>query len=173
MTAPDPGSGLRYLQPVVDTLAPLIAEAPGSLVPCSDDEIAALEALVAPHHLPAAYVEFLRYGGKDLAGVFHGLNFSYRMTFVLRKDGSRDIVSMLRRRDPAALLPDTVFVLNEHLGSNFTYFDLSEGDDPPTYFWEEGDGGLDTAVRDHDAFSSFVLTQAKLRVEFLHRNPRR
>jgi hypothetical protein len=98
-------------------------------VPCTAEEVAALDALVAPHHLPAAYVEFLRYGGKELAGVFHGLNF--------------------------------------------TYFDLTEGDDPPTYFWEEGDGGLESAVRDHDAFSSFVLTQAKLRIEFLRRNPRR
>jgi hypothetical protein len=172
MTAIDPG-GLRYLQPVADALVPLIADAPGSLVPCTTEEIAALEALTAPHHLPAAYVEFLRYGGKQLAGVFHGLDFSYAMALAHRSHGSRDILSMLRRRDQTAVLPDAVFVLNEHLGSNFTYFNLTEGDDPPIYFWEEGDEGLDTAVRDHDAFSSFVLTQAKLRVEFLRRNPRR
>lgn len=173
MTGADPGAGgLRYLQPVADALSPLIAEAPGALVGCTDEEIAALEAWVAPHRLPAAYVEFLRFGGKDLAGVFHGLDFSYAMALALRAHGNRDILSMLRRRDQTAVLPDTVFVINEHLGSNFTYFDLTEGDDPPTYFWEEGDGGLDTAVREHDAFSSFVLTQAKLRLEFLRRNKR-
>lgn len=169
MTPAESGSGLRYMQPIANVLAPLIAEAPGSLVPCTTDEIAALEALIAPHRLPAAYVEFLRYGGKQLAGVFRGVDFSYAIARLMREDSYRDILRMLRRFDKAAVIPDTMFVINEHLGSNFTYFDLGEGDDPPIYLWEEGEGGLDTAIREHDRFSSFVLTLAKNHVKFARR----
>jgi SMI1/KNR4 family protein SUKH-1 len=154
-------AGLHYLQGVAEILAPAIAEAPGSLVACSDEEIAALEQLVAPHRLPAAYVELLRYGGKQLGPIFRGVDFSYRMALAQRSHGNRDILKMLRVWDKTAALPETLFVLNEHLGSNFTYFDLGEGDDPPVYLWEEGDGGLDTAVREHERFSDFVLAQAK------------
>jgi hypothetical protein len=39
------------------------------------------------------------------------------------------------------MIPDTLFVINEHLAANFTYFDLGEGDDPPVYLWEDSDGG--------------------------------
>jgi hypothetical protein len=157
------------MQPAADALAPLIAEAPESLVPCTTDEIAALEALVAPHRLPAAYVEFLRYGGKQLTGVFRGVDFSYAIARRMRENGYREILRMLRVFDKAAVIPDTLFVINEHLGSNFTYFDLGEGDDPPVYLWEEGEGGLDTAIREHDTFSSFVLTQAKNHVKLARR----
>jgi hypothetical protein len=46
---------------------------------------------------------------------------------------------MLRVVDKAAMIPDTLFVINEHLAANFTYFDLGDGDDPPVYLWEDGD----------------------------------
>jgi hypothetical protein len=171
-----PGTGgLRYLQAAAGVLAPLIAAAPATLVGCSDAEIAALEAMVAPHRLPAAYREFLRYGGKELAGVFGGVDFSYKMARILRASGNRDVLSILRRSDRAAMLPVTLFVLNEHLGSNFTWFDLGAGDDPPVYLWEEpesaaaGPHGLDTAIREHDTFSAFVLVQAQIKVEYLRR----
>ena len=177
MSGPGTG-GLRYLQAAADVLAPLIAAAPATLVGCSDAELAALEAMVAAHRLPAAYREFLRYGGNDCAGMFSGVDFSYNMARILRASGNRDILSMLRRSDRAALLPVTVFVLNEHLGSTFTYFDLGAGDDPPVYMWEEpesaaaGPHGLDTAIREHDSFSAFVLAQARIKVEFVRRSKR-
>jgi SMI1/KNR4 family protein SUKH-1 len=161
MTPPDPGPSLRYLQPIADMLAPALAVATATLVPCSADEITALEALVAPHRLPAAYREFLAYGGKQLAGVFGSVDFSYALVWTEREHGNRDIRRMLEAWDRNAVLPESVFVINEHLGSSFTYFDLGEGDDPPVYFWEEGSGGLDTAVREHDTFSAFVLIHAQ------------
>jgi hypothetical protein len=165
-----------YLQPVVDLLAPLIVAAPATLVGCSASEIAALEALVAPRRLPAAYVEFLRFGGKQLTGVFGGVDFSYRHARIMREHGNRDVASMVRRQDDDAVLPDSVFVINEHLGSNFTFFHLDAGDDPPIFLWEEGEsgarragGGLDTALREHERFSAFVLAQARTHVEYLRR----
>jgi hypothetical protein len=179
VSAPDQATAApryRYLQPVVDLLAPLIVAAPATLVACSASEIAALEALAAPYRLPAAYVEFLRFGGKRLAGVFGGVDFSYRHAWVMREHGNRVVASMLGREDKDAVLPDTVFVINEHLGSNFTFFHLDAGDDPPVYLWEEGaleagraGGGLDTAVREHERFSAFVLAQAQIHVEYLRR----
>jgi hypothetical protein len=169
-------AALRYLQPVVDLLAPLIVAAPATLVGCSAAEIAALEALVAPHRLPAAYVEFLRFGGKRLAGVFGGVDFSYPHARIMREHGNCTVASMVRRDDQHAVLPDTLFAINEHLGSTFTFFRLDAGDDPPVYMWEEGErgaerarGGLDAAIREHERFSAFVLAEARIHVEYLRR----
>jgi hypothetical protein len=167
MTGFDPATGrLRYLQPVAEVLAPVLATAPTTLVPCTPEEIAVLEALVAPNHLPAAYVEFLRYGGKQLANVFRGVDFSYGQARRMRENGNREILRMLRICDKDAELPETVFIINEHLAANFTYFDLGEGDDPPIYLWEDGAGGLDAAIQEHDTFAGFVLTQAQNSVKF-------
>src|SRR5262245_14044844 len=160
---------LRYLQPVVDVLAPAIVRAPATLAGCSDDEVAALEALVAPHRLPAAYREFLVFGGKRLAGVFGGVDFSYRHALIHRTHANRDVLRMLRVADKQAVMPDTLFVLNEHLGSNFTYVHLDAGDEPPVYFREEGNGGLATAIREHDSFSAFVLVQASITMRLARR----
>jgi hypothetical protein len=76
---------------------------------------------------------------------------------------------MLRRLDEQALLADTVFVINEHLGSNFTYFELDAGDDPPVYFWEEGEGGLETAIRERGSFSAFLLAEARVSIKLWRR----
>jgi hypothetical protein len=64
---------------------------------------------------------------------------------------------MIRPWDKAAVLPRELFVLNEHFGSNFTFVRIDEGNDPPVYFWEEGEGGLNVATREHDTFSAFLL----------------
>jgi hypothetical protein len=159
---------LRYLQPVADLLAPMIDAAPATLVGCNSFQIQALEGLVAPYRLPASYVEFLRFGGIKLGRLFNLVNLSYAQAWLIRSH-PLEIVRLLRRLDKGALLPDTVFVVNEHLASNFTYFELDAGDDPPVYLWEEGEGGLETAIREHDSFSAFLLATATVSIELWRR----
>ena len=78
------------------------------------------------------------------------------MSWALLSHDYRDIVAMIRSWDKEVMLPPELFVLNEHFGSNFTFVRLDEGDDPPVYLWEEGEGGLDVATREHDTFSAFL-----------------
>lgn len=134
----------------------------GPVVPCSREDVDALQAMLpAPYKLPAAYVELLLYGGRSLAGVFQGIDFSFEMAKALLEHGNRDIVRMLQASAPGATLPPDVLVISEHQGSNFTYVRLTEGDDPPVYFWEEGEGGLETSVCEHPTFSAFVTKAVK------------
>jgi hypothetical protein len=99
----------------------------------------------------------LAYGGRKLGGLYGSVDISYEMTWALLSHDYRDIVTMIRPWDKEVALPPELFVLNEHLGSNFTFVRLDEGDDPPVYVWEEGEGGLEVATREHDTFSAFLL----------------
>jgi SMI1 / KNR4 family (SUKH-1) len=147
-----------YVQQAVDTLESSRGFALERVSGCTVQQVAAMEALLpASHRLPGAYREFLLYGGESLLDVFNGLDISYQMSWSLLSHGKRDIIKMLRTWDPNPVLPPELFFVNEHLGSNCTFFKLSEGDDPPIYFWEEGEGGLECAVRQYDRFSAFLL----------------
>jgi len=153
---------LQHIGPAIEELKRWSGFSPAELIPATPEEIVALEAfLSAPYRLPGAYRELLQVGGRKLAKVYSGVDFSYRMAWVLLSNGYRDILRMLRPYNRDAVMPPELFVVNEHLGSNFTYVKLDEGDDPPVYWWEEGEGGLETSMKEHDSFSQFVLEQVR------------
>jgi hypothetical protein len=147
----------KYIQPAIDAFEGWSGSAGESVVPCTEQEIATMAARLPSGRLPEAYRELLAYGGKKLGGVYGGVDISYEMTWALLSHDYRDILTMIRPWDKAVVLPRDLFVLNEHSGSNFTFVRLDEGDDPPVYLWEEGEGGLEVATREHDTFSAFLL----------------
>lgn len=147
----------KYIQPAIDALERWSGFAGEAVVPCTEQEIAAMAARLPGGHIPEGYRELLAYGGRKLGGVYGGVDISYEMTWGLLSHDYRDIVAMIRPWGQGAVLSRELFVLNEHFGSNFTFVRLDEGDDPPVYFWEEGEGGLEVATREHDTFSAFLL----------------
>ncbi|MDJ0574109.1 MAG: SMI1/KNR4 family protein [Xenococcaceae cyanobacterium MO_234.B1] len=147
----------EYIEQEVNTLDEFIENTNLQVIPCSQLEIDELESLLPyKYKLPKAYKEFLLYGGKKIENLFRGVDFSYAMAKTLIENGYRDIYKMLKPWDPNVELPKDLFVINEHLGSNLTYFRLTEGDNPPVYFWEEGEGGLKVAEKETDTFSGFL-----------------
>lgn len=147
----------KYIQAAIDALEHWDGFAKEPVVPCTEQEISAMAAQLPPQRIPEAYRELLVYGGRKLGGVYGAVDISYEMTWTLLSHGYRDIVAMIRPWDKDVVLPAHLFVINEHLGSNFTFVRLDEGDDPPVYLWEEGEGGLEVATREHDTFSAFLL----------------
>ena len=126
---------------------------------CTEVEVAELEALLSsPYKLPAAYKEFLLYSGRKMADFFKCCDISYGTSKGLIEDGYQDIIDMLigSGGEEDYLDPD-VFVIAEHLGANMYYFKLTEGDNPPIYYWDEGEGGLEASTVYSDAFSNFLL----------------
>jgi hypothetical protein len=146
----------KYIRAAIDAFERWPGFANESVVPCTEQEIAAMAARLPGGRMPEAYRELLAYGGRKLGGVYAGIDISYEMSWALLSHDYRDILAMIRPWDKEVVLPPDLFVLNEHFGSNFTFVRLDEGDDPPVYFWEEGEGGLDVATREHDTFSAFL-----------------
>jgi len=147
----------KHIQAAIDALERWDGFATESVLPCTEQDVAVMAARLPGGRVPEAYRELLAYGGRKLGGVYGGVDISYEMTWALLSHDYRDIVAMIRPWDKAVVLPPELFVLNEHVGSNFTFVRLDEGDDPPVYFWEEGEGGLEVATREHDSFSGFLL----------------
>lgn len=65
---------------------------------------------------------------------------------------------LLQENDKNYKLPSDAFVFYMHQGYQFMFFRLSEGDDPPVYFFGEGEG-LDKPKLLYDHFSSFLMAE--------------
>ena len=157
----------KHIHAAIDAFEGWPGFAEESVVPCTEHEIAAMAAHLPGGRVPEAYRELLAYGGRKMGRLYERIDISYEMTWALLRDDYKDVLAMIRPWDKGVVLPPKLFVLNEHFGSNFTFVRLDEGDDPPIYLWEEGDGGLEAATREHDAFSAFLLDLVQKHI--LHR----
>ena len=152
----------EYIEKEIAIFEQLISAFGGKVVPCTKAEVNELESMLpASYHLPGAYREFLLYGGKKMGSIFGSVDFSYNMAKILLKDNYQDIYDMLEAyEEPGFQLPDDIFVINDHLESNFTYFFLKEGENPPVYWWSEDEGSLkEASKKDADSFSQFLMQQ--------------
>ncbi|MGZ3581989.1 MAG: SMI1/KNR4 family protein [Ktedonobacterales bacterium] len=121
--------------------------------PCTLEEVRSLEDLLG-HRLPIAYKEFLLWMG-------HGAGPFLRGTDVFFQDlpgmleAAKDLLNENGIEDP---LPDDAFIFYMHQGYQFMFFRLSDGDDPPVYFYGEGQG-LHTFVLLYERFSDFIVRE--------------
>ena len=132
----------------------------GQVIPCTEAEVNELESMLPDsYHLPIAYKEFLLYGGKEMGDIFNVVDFSYGMARILLKNQYQSIYKMVKwEEEPGWKLPENIFAMNNHLSANFHYFWLTDGENPPIYWWEEDEGSLKEASRkEADSFSEFLM----------------
>ena len=160
---------LNYIKKEVAIFEQMIAVFGGKVVPCTMDEVIELESMLPnSYHLPEAYKEFLLYGGRGMGSIFNVVDFSYNMAIILLKNKYQDIYDMLEAyEEPDFKLPIDIFVINDHLESNFNYFFLTEGENPPVYWWEEDEGSLkEASIKRADSFSQFLMGVIKDKATF-------
>lgn len=116
----------------IDTLIQYLADKGCILKGCSTREVAKIEDHIQ-HKLPLAYVKFLFAMGKDAGKFMDGSSVFYNEIFDL-KDGA---IELLEDNDFKPL-PDNTFVFYMHQGYQFAFFYLTDGDDPPVYYYYEG-----------------------------------
>lgn len=124
------------------------------------EDVAALERAIG-QNLPAQYREFLLGIGRGAGEFLQGTDI-----FLSALDGLKDdAISLLRENDENIALADDAFVFSMHQGYEFTYFNISEGDDPPVYQYVEGNGPPVLAWNSFSEFLSDSIAQhAQLKV---------
>jgi hypothetical protein len=145
---------MRYLDFLLEEMEKY-PELRGHYFPAAATQIEELRAILPEgYELPGAVIEFLGYmGTNDISSFQHnGLAIDiYLQQAVLKHLACENLGKF---GDPQ--MPAEIFMIDEHLGSNFTFLLLSDGDDPPVYFWEEGDGGIEDSIEIFSAFSEMV-----------------
>src|ERR1051326_8785008 len=96
----------------------------GQLVPCSEEEVHALENQLG-RALPAAYREVRLLMGQRTGGLLGGTSWLYEDLEFIQDDA----LDLMRRDRFPVLLPPDAFVFLMHEGYQFAFFRLTEGDD--------------------------------------------
>ncbi len=102
--------------------------------------------------LPSAYVDFMRYAGDGSYWI--GSDCSFDDVPKLREWADE----LLEENSFPCKLKDDDFVFWMHQGYMFYYFNLSEGDDPPVYYYSEA-AEISSFVKCSDSFTSFIIRE--------------
>jgi hypothetical protein len=114
----------------------------------SVDDIAALEKVIG-RKLPLQYREFLLGIGFGAGRFLQGTDIFLPSIEGLKTDAEE----LLRENNEGTELEEGDFVFFMHQGYEFTYFNMSAGDDPPIYQYVEGNG---PPVLAWNSFSDFL-----------------
>jgi hypothetical protein len=99
---------------------------------CTSDEVQLLEQTLRIH-FPKAYEEFLLWMGKGAGAFLQGSDCFYADLPKL-KDWAKEL---LAENDATLELAEEAFVFFIHQGYQFAFMLISEGDNPPVYYYNE------------------------------------
>ena len=131
------------------------------LLGCTQDEVITLERQLSIS-LPKAYQEFLLLMGHGAGKFLRGSDCFFAHLPYLQDWA----VKLLKENNFLASLPEDRFVFLMHQGYQFSFFRLSEGDDPPTYSYCEGTDHT-SFMKSHESFSDFLATEVEIHTQYL------
>jgi hypothetical protein len=152
---------MLYLEPIKQRLIALNLASPHDLIGCTMREIIELEQQLGVK-LPIAYQEFLRIMGKGAGQFLRGSDCFYDQLLDLQQAAGE----LLAENHFLGKIPDDAFVFFMHQGYQFSFFRLSEGDNPPTYFYCEGEQHQ-SFIKTHERYSEFLATEVELHQKYL------
>jgi len=144
-----------YLDEAKRLFTELNVDEPGSLKPCTEEEVSALEQRVG-RPLPGAYREFLLWMGHGAGRFLAGTHFLYEQLPQLKEWATE----LLEENDFPEPLPDDALVFLMHQGYQFMFFRLSEGDDPPVFYYHEA-VHKNSFERKYDSLSEYFAVAVK------------
>ncbi|MFB2837368.1 SMI1/KNR4 family protein [Floridanema evergladense] len=151
-----------YLDRVKKQLIELKLASPDELLGCTQDEVVELEEKLGIL-LPKAYQEFLLLMGHGAGRFLRGSDCFFKDLLVLK----RWAIELLEENNFPESLPEDAFVFLMHQGYQFSFFRVSQGDDPPTYSYCEGTD--ETAfIKSHDKYSDFLMTEVEIHAKYLY-----
>jgi hypothetical protein len=124
---------------------------PEHIRPCNEAQVVAMARKLGVT-LPLAYQEFLLWAGLRLGDVMVGSEFYFSALMLYDyKEFSRNLLE-LNHLDPSPL-DEHAIIIYSHQGYQFAYIRDDEGDNPPVYGYDEGQGGIE---RRHKCYSDMI-----------------
>lgn len=154
-----------YLDHAKTLVEQLCIAKPDEVHPCTADEVAQLERRIG-RSLPAAYREFLLWMGRGAARLLVGTDFFYDDIKKIEhyRESAQELLDENGIRTP---IPEDAFIFYMHQGYQFMYFRLTEGDNPPIYYYGEGEGYSNFRTL-NPSFSDFLETEIKGHARLMH-----
>lgn len=94
--------------------------------------------MLCKHPLPKTYKDFLLNMGKSAGSYMKGSSVFYDEIFIL-KEGAKELLEENNFKE----IPENSFVFWMHQGYQMAFFNLDEGDNPPVYYFCEGENQVD------------------------------
>ncbi|GCE23201.1 SMI1/KNR4 family protein [Dictyobacter kobayashii] len=139
-----------YLDHVIKRATSVPYFSPNEFIPCTIDEVLALEQFLGSP-LPRAYREFLLWMGHSGGKFLQGTDCFYSDLFLIQ-EGAKEL---LEEDKFSGQLPENAFVFYMHQGYQFQFFLLNE-EDPPVYFYLEERPIRTSFVKLYSSFSEFL-----------------
>ena len=119
--------------------------------PISLDEINHLKQLVSDNNLPDTYLTFMKNAG-------NGIRFFRGSSYAMSEINNIKLWAqeLLEEDCSTETLTTNDFVFFMHQGYQFYFFRLNEGDNPPVYFYEEGENSQQF-IKKYDSFVDFLI----------------
>lgn len=123
----------------------------------TEEQMIALCSLVKEKKLPQAYIEFMTYLGNGTGGQYMGGDSCFMEEIFDLQQGA---LELLDENESINKLTDDDFVFWMSQGCMFCFFKLSEGDNPPIYFFAEN--GEDKFYKIADTMIEFFINKLEL-----------
>lgn len=153
-----------YLDNLKAQLAELNLVDSDEFSPCTEEEVSSLEQQLGMP-LPDAYKEFLLWMGHGAGRLMQGSDCFFEHLPELREWATE----LLRENHFPESLPDDAFVFFMHQGYQFSFMKTSEGDNPPTYYYCEGENKT-SFTRTHERYSEFLSTEIEIYAKLFSTN---
>jgi len=150
-----------YLDTVKQQLQQLGLVQPDELVGCTASEISKLQQELGIS-LPKAYQEFLLEMGHGAGQFLRGTDCFFKHLPYLREWA----IDLLEENKFPQPLPNDAFVFFMHQGYQFSFFLVSEGDDPPIYSYCEGENQIQF-TKTKEKFSDFMKQEVEIHKKYL------
>jgi DNA repair exonuclease SbcCD nuclease subunit len=135
----------------INDIAVLLTKNGNRLIPINNEDISKIE-LEFNASLPKVYKQFLQLMGSSAGVYMQGSSVFYNELLSLKEWANELLVE--NNMQP---LPDNAFVFWMHQGYQIAYFNLNDGDDPPVYYFTEGQANNAFELKENsltDFFSS-------------------
>ena len=123
----------------------------------TEEQMEKLYSIVEGKKLPRAYIEFMRVMGNGTGGDYMGGDSCFMNEIFDLRQGA---IELLKENGSVNILTDDDFVFWMSQGCMFCFFKLTEGDNPPIYFYNES--GEDRFIKIAESIVEFLINRLEM-----------
>jgi len=123
----------------------------------SEEQMSKVYSIISGENLPKAYIEFMSVMGNGTGGHYMGGDSCFMDEIFDLRQGA---IELLEENESINILTDEDFVFWMSQGCMFCFFKLTEGDNPPIYFYNES--GEDKFIKIAESLVEFLINRLEM-----------